>query len=192
MSPRGFTEPAETRDAPAPALRAPGRGGRIGARGRVRAPRMGWRVMGRNRTYSDEERAQYLAVLAANGGNVHRTSLQTGIPERTLTHWASGTAKHAANLAESKKLELRQELLRIAGILAGAIPGKVGRANLKDTSVALGIVMDKVSNLPPEPPAEEHPPPDGQSYPALLTDEEMSRRERESDRAAATGGAKVG
>jgi transposase-like protein len=38
-------------------------------------------------TYSPEDKAAVMAVLAANGGNQKRTSRETGIPLATLRYW---------------------------------------------------------------------------------------------------------
>jgi transposase-like protein len=40
------------------------------------------------RTYTTEEKAHALAALSQNGGDTLRTSLQMGIPERTLYTWS--------------------------------------------------------------------------------------------------------
>ena len=37
--------------------------------------------------YTEEEKAKILAKLQANRGNIARTHLQTGVPERTLFAW---------------------------------------------------------------------------------------------------------
>src|SRR5215831_21263449 len=37
--------------------------------------------------YSDEQRAQALAVLAACGGNVSEAARRVGVPRRTLQRW---------------------------------------------------------------------------------------------------------
>lgn len=42
------------------------------------------------RTYSDSDKATYLAALDANGGNISLTAKQTGVPRNTLSDWAKG------------------------------------------------------------------------------------------------------
>lgn len=37
--------------------------------------------------YSDEDKAAVLAALAANGGNLLRTSKETGVSRNTIRHW---------------------------------------------------------------------------------------------------------
>ena len=90
--------------------------------------------------YSDDDRANALAALAANGGNINRTARELGIPEKTLRNWANGTSHpEAANLAEQKKQPLAALLEDVARKLAGDLAN--GAA--KDPAVALGIVIDK-------------------------------------------------
>jgi len=48
------------------------------------------------RKYSDSQKANALAVLSANRGNVLRASRELGIPERTLNDW-SHLAENAMN-----------------------------------------------------------------------------------------------
>src|SRR5215831_14603363 len=39
--------------------------------------------------YSDEQRAQALAVLAACNGNVSAAARKTGLPRRTVSYWSN-------------------------------------------------------------------------------------------------------
>lgn len=41
------------------------------------------------RRYSDSERAEALAALAANAGNRAKTARQLGIPRQTLAEWVA-------------------------------------------------------------------------------------------------------
>ena len=43
------------------------------------------------RSYSDAERAEALAVLDANAGNVERTARHLGLPRKTLEGWDGDT-----------------------------------------------------------------------------------------------------
>lgn len=54
------------------------------------------RVNRTRRKYSDSQKANALAVLSANRGNVLRTSRELNIPERTLNDW-SHLAENAMN-----------------------------------------------------------------------------------------------
>lgn len=100
------------------------------------------------RRYSDEDRANALAALAANEGNVNHTANQLGIPAKTLESWAKGQRHpEAAQLCEEKKPELADALEEVARKLADAMPGKVADAGLRDTAIALGIAVDKMRLL---------------------------------------------
>lgn len=100
------------------------------------------------RRYSDEYRANALAALSANEGNIERTARQLGIPAKTLENWAKGTNHpEAAELGERKKPELADALEEVARKLADAMPGKVADAGLRDTAIALGIAVDKMRLL---------------------------------------------
>jgi transposase-like protein len=104
------------------------------------------------RRYTDDDRANALAALAANGGNVKRTAEQLGIPLQTLHSWASG-ARHpeASTSAEPKKGPMADRLEEIAWQLLEAIPGKIANAPLSQVATGMGIAIDKARLLRGEP-----------------------------------------
>lgn len=53
------------------------------------------------RTYTDEERVATLATLETNGGNVSRTSAETGVKRETIIRWRGVIAPHMAPDPES-------------------------------------------------------------------------------------------
>jgi hypothetical protein len=104
------------------------------------------------RRYSDEERANALAALAANGGNVNQTARQLNIPEPTVRHWANGNVHpDVVKDHEEKKESMAVALDRVAQQLLDAIPGKIDKANLSHTATAMGIAIDKARLLRGEP-----------------------------------------
>lgn len=108
------------------------------------------------RRYTDEERANALAALAANGGNVQRTAEQLGIPQITLHNWARGKRHpEASQMGERKKGPMADRLEEIAWQLLEAIPGKIDGATLATTATAMGIAIDKARLLRGEPTAIE-------------------------------------
>lgn len=142
------------------------------------------------RRYSDEDRAEALAALAANAGNVERTAAALGIPRTTLLHWAAGTRHpEASQMGQEKKGDMAAALEAVAWKLLDAIPGKIDDAPLNQTSVAMGIAIDKARLLRNQPTEiTQHDFGD-------LTEEEIDRRiaELEARIAAAQGGeGKVG
>jgi transposase-like protein len=102
------------------------------------------------RRYSDEDRANALAALAANAGNVLLTAEQLGIPECTLRQWATGRRHpEARQMSEEKKAPLADRLEQIAHDLLDdlADPDRRRASSLKETATALGIALDKMQLL---------------------------------------------
>lgn len=96
--------------------------------------------------YSVEERAQALAVLQANGGNLKRTERDTGIPRKTLAGWRDGNNKDHAAVVEqlpAKCEDLASKLDEIAHKIVFVIPEKIEEAKLKDLTYSLGVIIDK-------------------------------------------------
>jgi transposase-like protein len=138
------------------------------------------------RRYSDEERAQALAALAANGGNISLTAKQLDIPIKTLSNWANGIRHpESAQMGNEKKKLMADVLEEIAWKLIDAIPGKVKKAPLGQTVTSMAIAVDKMRllrNLPTELPGAAQ---------ALdlskLTDEELEEYDRLLAKAAIGG-----
>lgn len=97
--------------------------------------------------YTDAQRAEALAALQANGGNLSATSRATGIPHSTLKRWRDQPDPRLAELGEEKKADLGDRLESIANALVDAIPEKIADAPLNHVSVALGIAIDKLRLL---------------------------------------------
>ena len=108
--------------------------------------------MAKRRSYSDEDRANALAALAANGGAVSVTAARLGIPRKTLEQWAKGQRHpEAALLSQGKKTELAAALRGIAWLVLDLLPEKLRKATAKDATVTLGIALDKAQLLDGEP-----------------------------------------
>lgn len=107
------------------------------------------------RRYSDEEKAQALAILDACGGDVSKAARQAGVPRKTLGEWANGRAvvSVVAEIRQEKKAELSERLAEVAHKLVDAIPGKVSDATLQQVATSLGITIDKMQLLKGEPTA---------------------------------------
>ena len=102
------------------------------------------------RRYSDQERAEAMLVLAANGGNLSATAIDTGIPYHTLRHWAAGDRHpEAIQMAKEKMPPLADRLEEVVSLLAEGMddPLKIQKAPLNQIAVALGILIDKVRLL---------------------------------------------
>lgn len=105
------------------------------------------------RRYSDEERAEALAALAANGGDLAATARQLGLPRKTLEGWARGrTPAPAADLRHEKKASLADRLDELAHALVGdLLTDRV--ASYKDKALSMGIAIDKARLLRGQPTA---------------------------------------
>jgi transposase-like protein len=104
------------------------------------------------RHYTDEQRAEALAALAANGGNIKLTAAQLGIPRMTLADWANGACCEAVTeLRHQKKQDLADALEALAYKLVEAAAGKIADAPLQACATAAGIAVDKMLLLRNQP-----------------------------------------
>src|SRR5262245_44112651 len=100
------------------------------------------------RRYTDEERAQALAALAANGGNVKATAAKIGLPVKTLQNWSSGMVHpEVANLGQERKADLADAFESVARKLIGVADRGAERLNAKDAMIAAGVAVDKMTML---------------------------------------------
>lgn len=141
------------------------------------------------REYSDEDKATALAALNANGGNVHRTAKDLGIPRATLARWSQGVAinSNVSNLEQHKKRVLADELEEIAQQLAGALAGKMAEASLQQTATSLGIVIDKMQLLRGKPTAINEEVTDARDRLAHLVNRFAARSGESSDSSGTDG-----
>lgn len=102
------------------------------------------------REYPDTFRAEALAALDANDGNVSRTAREIGMPESTLRSWANGVGKRriSAELRGEKRGDLADRLEDIAWKLVNGIDEKdIEGASLVQKTTAFGICVDKMRLL---------------------------------------------
>jgi transposase-like protein len=96
------------------------------------------------RRYSDQEQADALAALDANGGEVARTAAALGIPDETLRMWARGLRRpHNPQLLASTKEALAERLEAIAQSMAGVIEGGLDRISPSQAAIIMGISIEK-------------------------------------------------
>jgi len=109
----------------------------------------------------DHRKAEALAALDANGGNVNRTARQLGIPESTLRGWKKLDEEQASTpfaaqtrevrefreIREEKKAALADRLETIAHQIVDALGDKIPEANLQQAATSLGIITDKMQLL---------------------------------------------
>lgn len=109
--------------------------------------------------YSEKRIAETLAVLKANGGNVSRTSRETGVPRGTLRGWRDASAADAGRQAAiADQTEEQKE--RLGDVLEGFIrrvfsvgitDEKLKAADVKDLVLAAAVAVDKMQLLRGEP-----------------------------------------
>lgn len=135
---------------------------------------------------SDEEKAQALAALDANGGDVSKTARQLGLPRTTLNEWKAGRVTNGVTeLRQVKKEGLADALERIAYKCVEVLPDKLDLASAKDAAVVLGVSVEKMQLLREKPTSI-------QVTETALTPEERAARvsellERGENRALAVG-----
>lgn len=130
--------------------------GRAGfGRARSGAARQGFKTVAANllrmkekRRYTDEQRAEALAALQANGGGIPLTARQLGIPENTLRSWARGLRHpEATQMCEEKKLPLAERFESLAHSLLDHADKNLKDLNAKDAVTSAAIAVDKMRLL---------------------------------------------
>ena len=109
--------------------------------------------MSTKRRYSDEDKATALTVLAANNGDLRKTSRDTGVPFSTLRKWANNQGVNQSVITKgiTKKKELSAELEDLAYKIVGVMPDKLDSASLQQLATSLGITIDKMQLLQGKP-----------------------------------------
>lgn len=105
------------------------------------------------RQWTDEAKAEILAALDANQGNVKRTAKECGVAVSTLRGWAKGRGANAgvAKLRPQKKGELADALEDIAWKIVELLPSKLEGAEMRELSTLLGVTLDKLLVLRGQP-----------------------------------------
>ena len=103
------------------------------------------------REYTDAEKAEILAALDANAGNVFRTATEWGVAETTLRGWAKsrGVGRGVAELRGQKRTDLREMIRGIVEKAAGIVPSKLDDDKLDAVGLMkiVGIGIDKMIAL---------------------------------------------
>ena len=105
------------------------------------------------RSYSDEEKANALLALDANGGKVALTAQQLGLPWSTLKEWKEGrgTVFAVTELREGKRLPLAERFEELAHRCLDLLPVKIEDASPRDLGVIAAIAVDKSRLLREQP-----------------------------------------
>jgi transposase-like protein len=120
--------------------------------------------------HSDHRKAEALAVLQANGGNVAKTARQLGIPRATITLWRDGgVSEDVTESCQGKKQDLADALEALVWKCVECLPDKLANANAKDAATVMGIATEKMQLLRERPTSIQKTETD-------LTPEERARR----------------
>lgn len=130
----------------------------------------------KRRSYSDEFRAEALACLRSNAGNIKRTAKQLGIPEKTLEGWAKGRNHPVdAHLRDRKTGELKDALDEWIRDIMQIPMGAYKELSLQQAAIAVGIATDKIMLLTNRPTQiDEHRATGKLDLDRLTTDELLS------------------
>lgn len=132
--------------------------------------------MGKKRQYTDAEKAETLAILTANGGNVSATSKQTGIPRATITNWRDGDGVNGdvSEIRQEKEETLIDRFSREIWDILKLMDGKRKEATYRELATAFGIFVDKRELLLGN--ATSRVDHEGGINLTNMTDEELARR----------------
>lgn len=105
------------------------------------------------RQYTEDDKANALATLELNGGNLLKTASALKIPYMTLKDWSSGLGVTVAvtENREVKKQSIADSLEELCYKILGTVPDKLAEASFKDAMTGLGIAVDKMQVLRGEP-----------------------------------------
>lgn len=104
--------------------------------------------------YNSQQRAEALALLEANEGNILRTSQQLGIGEATLHDWVSQSRDPKTPIAEETKAilpEVKEDflarLVTARDKVLDQLDTQIADLKAREAAVTLGILIDKVELL---------------------------------------------
>jgi transposase-like protein len=128
-----------------------------------------------SRRYTPEEKTAIMQTLAENGGNVARTSTQTGVPVRTLHAWRAqeqgklpkhllmddpefeAILRRDAEHADAILDDVLKQLLESVRVLAGRINTNFDHVPPTTQMMALSRLIDRILKLEARQPRIEQP-----------------------------------
>ncbi len=101
------------------------------------------------RRYTDEMKAEALAALTANAGDLSKTAREMNLPRKTLESWARGLRGEVpANMCQAKESDLASRFEEFVGkVLDLTTDDDIKKAPLDKRMVAAGIAVDKAALL---------------------------------------------
>jgi hypothetical protein len=95
-------------------------------------------------SYSDQRKAEALAVLTANGGNLSRTARDTGVPISTLQLWRDrGVHPEVTEICNHVKETLADRIEALLGVIVGEMLKKADTAKFSE----LAFGADKAAHV---------------------------------------------
>lgn len=104
----------------------------------------------KRKQYSERDKAEGLAVLEANGGNVYKAAKELGINESTLRVWVNAREAYGETLKglrESAQKKLSELLETEVRDILSAMTTARDNASYKELATAAGILIDKLQLL---------------------------------------------
>lgn len=108
--------------------------------------------MASKRTYTDEDKANVLALLAANSGNVKRTARDTGVAEQTVRDWKKAgergnTPSAVVALVPSAIEDFAVDAERIRDKALGALETALdaGQVTTRELVPIIGMLTEKIA-----------------------------------------------
>lgn len=101
------------------------------------------------RSYSDREKAEALAALDANGGNLARTARETSVPRATLKGWkdGQGIGTEVSDIRHQKRADLSVLWETVVEKALGLLPNKLSELTGDQLARVAGIGSDKLIAL---------------------------------------------
>lgn len=97
--------------------------------------------------YSPERKAEVIALVDANNGNVKQTALDTGIAHQTIRYWLTQADRYS-QFQNAKRGDLGDKMEFLAHNLADSIAEHdLSIVSLAHKATAMGIVIDKMQLL---------------------------------------------
>lgn len=104
-------------------------------------------------TYTEEDKARVFVVLAANDGNVKRTSRETGVPVGTIRSWRVQFEENPPDTSMLEKVvgdfverasSIRDDGLEVIGLKLTLLKNDPEKAKIAELSTLVGILTDKI------------------------------------------------
>ncbi len=100
--------------------------------------------------YSLEQKAEVLALVSANGGNVDRTARETNIPHQTIRFWLANKERFS-NLQSQQTQDLAQRFENNIHLALNLAESKASEASYAQLMTGAAIATDKMQLLRNQP-----------------------------------------